>query len=177
MRLVVPFIATRQLGAVGSLFGRQFLPSVHWRTGQSGAPPDMNSARFLSLFGEANRWTLGPLGTPDTVRCTLDTVRCTLDSPVRPSDCCLCHASPVDCTSIALPTVGADVVGSPDSPVNFSHGVLADSREQRVRRWASLDIGHCPVHTGQSGAPQAGTSLAGLSQTSPIQSHLIWQGS
>jgi hypothetical protein len=44
------------------------------------------------------------------------------------------HASPVDYVSIALPTVGADVVGSPDSPVNFSRSVLGDSREQRVRR-------------------------------------------
>jgi hypothetical protein len=42
------------------------------------------------------------------------------------------HASHVDCTSIALPTVGADAIGSPDSPVNFSHDVLDDSREQRV---------------------------------------------
>jgi hypothetical protein len=50
-----PFIAPSQLGAVGSPFGRQFLPSVHWRTGQSGAPPDMNSARFVSFFGEAER--------------------------------------------------------------------------------------------------------------------------
>jgi hypothetical protein len=44
MRLVVPFIAPRQLGAVGDPIGRQFLPSVEWRTGQSGAPPDMNSS-------------------------------------------------------------------------------------------------------------------------------------
>jgi hypothetical protein len=43
MRLGVLFIAPRQLGAVGDPFGRQFLPSVGWRTGQSGAPPDMNS--------------------------------------------------------------------------------------------------------------------------------------
>jgi hypothetical protein len=55
MRLGVPFIAPRQLGAVGSLFGRQFLPSVGWRTGQFGAPPDINSARFLSFFGEDDR--------------------------------------------------------------------------------------------------------------------------
>jgi hypothetical protein len=34
------FIAPRQLGAVGGNLGRQFLPSVGWRTGQSGAPPD-----------------------------------------------------------------------------------------------------------------------------------------
>jgi hypothetical protein len=35
MRLGVPFIALRQLGAVGDQQGRQFLPSVGWRTGQS----------------------------------------------------------------------------------------------------------------------------------------------
>jgi hypothetical protein len=40
MRLGVPFIVPRQLGAVGGQQGRQFLPSVGWRTGQSGAPPD-----------------------------------------------------------------------------------------------------------------------------------------
>jgi hypothetical protein len=44
MRLGVPFIAPRQLGVVGDPIGRQFLPSVGWRTGQSGAPPDMNSS-------------------------------------------------------------------------------------------------------------------------------------
>jgi hypothetical protein len=40
MRLGVPFIAPRQLGAVGGNFGRLILPSIGWRTGQSGAPPD-----------------------------------------------------------------------------------------------------------------------------------------
>jgi hypothetical protein len=40
MRLGVPFIAPRQLGAVECIPGRQFLPSVAWRTGQSGAPSD-----------------------------------------------------------------------------------------------------------------------------------------
>jgi hypothetical protein len=40
MRLGVPFIAPRQLGAIGINLGRQFLPSVGWHTGQSGAPPD-----------------------------------------------------------------------------------------------------------------------------------------
>jgi hypothetical protein len=42
MRLGVPFIAPRQLGAVGGILGRQFLPSVVWRTGQFGAPPDIH---------------------------------------------------------------------------------------------------------------------------------------
>jgi hypothetical protein len=35
MRLGVPFIAPRQLGAVGGQQGRLSLPSVGWRTGQS----------------------------------------------------------------------------------------------------------------------------------------------
>jgi hypothetical protein len=47
MRLGVPFIAPRQLGAVGNNLGRQSLPSAVWRTGQSGAPPD----RHCSLSG------------------------------------------------------------------------------------------------------------------------------
>jgi hypothetical protein len=33
LALGVPFIAIRQLGAIGTPFGRQFLPSVHWRAG------------------------------------------------------------------------------------------------------------------------------------------------
>jgi hypothetical protein len=40
MRLGVPFIAPRQLGAVVGILGRLILPYVGWRTGQSGAPPD-----------------------------------------------------------------------------------------------------------------------------------------
>ena len=40
------------------------------------------------------------------------------------------HASLVDCALIALPIVGEDDVGSPDSPVNFSRSVLGDFREQ-----------------------------------------------
>jgi hypothetical protein len=40
MCLGVPFIAPRQLEAVGDNLGRQFLPSVEWCIGQSGAPPD-----------------------------------------------------------------------------------------------------------------------------------------
>jgi hypothetical protein len=40
MHLEVPFIAPRQLGAVGDNLGRLILPSVGWRIGQSGAPPN-----------------------------------------------------------------------------------------------------------------------------------------
>jgi hypothetical protein len=40
MRLGVTFIAPRQLEAVGGNLERPKLPSVGWRTGQSGVPPD-----------------------------------------------------------------------------------------------------------------------------------------
>jgi hypothetical protein len=72
MHLGVPFIAPRQLGAVESIPGRQFLPSVAWRTGQSGAPPDTVRCGFLSCFGAADRWRFGAVGAPDTIRCTTD---------------------------------------------------------------------------------------------------------
>jgi hypothetical protein len=45
MRLGVPFIALRQLGAVGGQQGRLSLPSVGWRTGQSGVPPNSHCRR------------------------------------------------------------------------------------------------------------------------------------
>jgi hypothetical protein len=45
MRLGFPFIALRQLGAVGGQQGRLSLPSVRWRTGQSGAPLDNHCRR------------------------------------------------------------------------------------------------------------------------------------
>jgi hypothetical protein len=66
MRLGVPFIAPRQLGAVESIPGRQFLSSVAWRTGQSGAPPDTVRCGFLSFCGVADRWRLGVVGAPDS---------------------------------------------------------------------------------------------------------------
>ena len=80
MRLGVPFIAPRQLGAVESNLGRQFLPSVSWRTGQSGAHRTLSGARFLSLNGAADRcrplqiWRTGQSGAHWTVRCFLPTV-------------------------------------------------------------------------------------------------------
>jgi hypothetical protein len=89
MRLGVPFIAPRQLGAVESISRRQFLPSVAWRTGQSGAPPDTVRCGFLSFFGEADRWRFGAVGAPDTVRCTPD-------SPVPLLTVGSCHASRAD---------------------------------------------------------------------------------
>jgi hypothetical protein len=70
MRLGVPFIALRQLGAVGDQLGRQFLPSVEWRTGQSGVPPDIScrrsGARSPSKFGISDRCSSGLTGASDS---------------------------------------------------------------------------------------------------------------
>jgi hypothetical protein len=88
-RLGVPFIDPRGLGAVG----RQYLLSVGWRTGQSGAPPDrscsLSGARSPFKSGSADRWSNGRLGSPDTVRCTPD-------SPVHQLSVGPSHASPAD---------------------------------------------------------------------------------
>jgi hypothetical protein len=55
MRLGVPFIASRQLEVVESIPGRLILPSVAWRTGQSGAPQDTVRCGFLSFYGAVDR--------------------------------------------------------------------------------------------------------------------------
>jgi hypothetical protein len=87
MHLGVPFIAPRQLGAVGTKIGRQFLPSIGWRTRQSGAPPDMNSSCPVpDLLSYRAHLTVGP-SVPlvhQTVRCDQLTVGAG-------------HASPADC--------------------------------------------------------------------------------
>jgi hypothetical protein len=77
MRLEVPFIASRQLGAVGDPIGRQLLPFVGWCTGQSSAPPDMNSScPVLDLLPFLVKPTVA-YSTPlahRTVRCNHPTV-------------------------------------------------------------------------------------------------------
>jgi hypothetical protein len=86
MRLGVPFIAPRQLGAVGDQQGRLRLPSVGWRTGQSGAPPDINCRwsgvdllPFLAQTTVAPRHRLAHR----TVRCPLPTVGASHVSPAN----------------------------------------------------------------------------------------------
>jgi hypothetical protein len=109
MRLGVSFIAPRQLGAVESIPGRRFLPSVSWRTGQSGAPPDTVRCGFLSFFGEADHWRFRAVGAPDSLVPLLTigsaTRRARITRPtVGPADCWLTGQS------------GAP----PDSPVIYS---------------------------------------------------------
>jgi hypothetical protein len=43
--------------------------------------------------------------------------------------------------------------------MNFSRGALRFPESGLFIEHASLGIGHCPVHTGQSRAPQAGAGL------------------
>ena len=85
-RLGVPFIGTRSLGAVGIPFERQYFLSVGWRTGQSGAPPDihcsLSGADLLPKLAQSTVASLRAVGTPD-MSGAHRTVRCTPDSPVN----------------------------------------------------------------------------------------------
>jgi hypothetical protein len=114
MCLGVPFIAPRQLGAVGDQQGRPSLPSVEWRTGQSGAPPDSHCRQFgADLLPFLAQTTVAPPGqlahrtlsdAHRTVRCPLPTV-------------CAGHASPVDCAAVSVSTLE----GSLDRRVNYRY--------------------------------------------------------
>jgi hypothetical protein len=124
MRLGVPFIAPRQLGADGGILGRLILPSVGWHTGQSGAPPDSHCScpvrdllPFLAHPTVADSWQLVHrklFGAHRTVWCPLSTV-----------------GAPTRCAKIARPTIGivdrwlTEQSGAPpDSPVNYSRTPL-----------------------------------------------------
>jgi hypothetical protein len=157
MRLGVPFIAPRQLGAVGGNFGRLILPSVGWCTGQSGAPPDSPcSCPMRDLLPFIAHPTIVDLrqlahrtlsGAHRTVRCPLPTV-----------------GAPTRRARIARPTIGVvdrwltgQSSAPPDSPVNFSRTSLNVSRERRLRRERL---------TGQFGAPP--DSTVNYSRTPPL---------
>ena len=111
MCIGVPFIAPRQLGAVGGQQERLSLPSVGWRTGQSCAPPDSHCRRSVPisfLF-----WRSRPLqrrGSWCTGHCPVHTRQS--DAPCRPL------ARATRRPRIARLTVALAAVGSPDSPVH-----------------------------------------------------------
>jgi hypothetical protein len=140
MRLGVPFIAPRQLGAVGGQQGRPSLPSVEWCTEQFGAPPDsycsMSGADLLPFLALTTVAALGQLahrtlsGAHRTVWCPVPTVGAATRHP-----------------RIAPPTVGSP--NSPvhhHSPVNYSRTPPNISRERPVHRKPAWRTGHCPVH-------------------------------
>jgi hypothetical protein len=114
MRLGVPFIAPMQLGAVGDQHGRLSLPSIEWRTGQSGAPPDrscrLSDARSPSKFGVSDRCSSGLIGAPD--------------SPVHQLTVGAIHVSREDCAAdrcLSDRWLTGQYGAPPDSPVNYSH--------------------------------------------------------
>ena len=163
MRLGVPFIAPRQLGAVESIPGRQILPSVAWRTGQSGAHRTLSGADFFPSLAKPAVGAWEPLahrtlsGAHRTVRCSNVTVGLATRHAWNPR-----------------PTVGpADfwLTGQsgapPDSPVNYSRTPSSSSRERPVdqRQPGAPDTvrcttRHCPVHHRTVRCSQTELSLA-----------------
>jgi hypothetical protein len=150
MHLGVPFIAPRQLGAVGGNLGRLILPSVGWRTGQSGAPPDrhcsMSGADLLPNLAQPTVATLASVGAPDSL----------VPLPIVGAG----HVSPADHATDRCEVdrwLTGQSGASPDNPVNFSHTPLNFSRERRHRRGRP---------TGQSGAPP--DSPVNYSRTPPL---------
>jgi hypothetical protein len=111
MRIGVPFIAPRQLGAVGSNLERQILPSVGWRTGQSGAPPDrhcsQSGADCLPKIAQSTVAEMEPLAHR-TLSDAHRTVRCPCRPLVRPRVTRRLRGRPL----------AQSTVGSPDSPVH-----------------------------------------------------------
>jgi hypothetical protein len=100
MRLGVPFIAPRQLGAVESIPGRQILPSIDWCTGQSGAD-------FFPVLAHPTVGDLEPLAH-----------RTLSGAPFRPL------ARPHVTRGLRGRPLARPTVGSPDSPVNYSRTLL-----------------------------------------------------
>jgi hypothetical protein len=140
MRLGVPFIALRQLGAVGGQQGRLSLPSVGWRTGQSGASPDSHcSCPVRDLL---------PILAQTTVADLWQLAHRTLSgAPCRPL------ARATRRPRIARPTVALAAVGSPDSLVNYSR-TSPNFPESGLFTGVQLgapDTVRCT--TGQSGVP------------------------
>jgi hypothetical protein len=123
-RLGVPFIAPRQLGAVGGQLGRPNLPSIGWCTGQSGAPPDSHcSCPVRDLLPYLAHPTVGPRG-----RLAHRTVRCA--HPTVASG----HASPVDCAADRCAGdrwLTGQSGAPPDNPVNYSRTPLRFPESRR----------------------------------------------
>jgi hypothetical protein len=150
MRLGVPFIAPRQLGAVESNPGRQILPSVDWCTGQSGAD-------LFPILAQPTIEDLEPLAHR-----TLSSAHRIVQCPHQTVGPATRHAR------IARPTVG-----SPDSPVIYSRTPSSSSRERPVdqRQPGAPDSVRCT--TGQSGAPRLNRVLAARAKSFPFVFSLI----
>jgi hypothetical protein len=153
MRLGVPFIAPRQLEAIGGQQGRLSLPSVGWSTGQSGAPSDSHCRwSGVDLFPFLAQMTVAApswlahrtlSGAHRTVRCPLPTVG-------------MDHASPADCAADRC-AGGRWLTGlsgaPPDNPMNYSR-TPSSSPESGLFTGVQPDAPDTVwCTTGQSGVP------------------------
>jgi hypothetical protein len=127
IRLGVPFIAPRQLGAVGGKLRRPSLPFVEWRTEQSGTPPDS----YCSLSGARLPFQIGHI-RPLQLRARWRTRHCPVHTGQFGAPCRPLELPRVTRRFRGRPLAQA-TVGSPDSPVNYSHVAFSVSRERRVR--------------------------------------------
>jgi hypothetical protein len=108
-----PFYSPRQLGVVEDQQGRLSLPSVEWRTGQSGAPSDSHCRRSgADLLPFLVQTTIAAPGwlAHRTLSGAHRTVRC----PRRPLEL------PRVARRLRGRPLAQTIVGSPDSPVNYS---------------------------------------------------------
>jgi hypothetical protein len=134
IRLGPPFIAPRQLGAVGAPFGRPLLPSVRGCTGLFSAHRTVNSTR-TGRSKESPDWLVSTSGGHQTVRCAC--------RPLASVDMVTSHcaAGAPDCLAPRA-----------DCPMNFSRHRLKNPRAaslarpctelsdaHRTVRWVALD--------------------------------------
>jgi hypothetical protein len=107
MRLEVPFIAPKQLGAVESNPGRQFLPSVGWRTGHrtSTVHCPLQIAFLIWRIRPFKIWSRWRTG-----HCPVHTGQS--GAPIRPL------ARPRVTRGLRDRPLARPTVGSPDSPVH-----------------------------------------------------------
>jgi hypothetical protein len=149
MRLGVPFIAPRQLGAVGGQQGRPKFPSIGRCTGQSGAPPDSHcSMSGMDLLPNLAQMTVaaphtGQSGAHRTVRCPLPTVGAG-------------HSSPADCAADRCAGgrwLTRQSGAPPDSPMNYSRTPpnIPESGQFAGSQPGAPDTVRCT--TGQSSVP------------------------
>jgi hypothetical protein len=140
MRLGDPFIAPRQLGAVGAPFGRQFWPFVRGRTGLSGAYRTVNSTSTVR-DRESPDWLVSFSVGHRTIWCVIWPLALGRRSMADTPDC---QAPRADC------------------PVNYSRRSQENPRAESLADRAP----ECPVHTGPSGAAQSSTFSSFLSLSS-----------
>ena len=130
MRLGAPFIAPRDLGAIGVPFGRLWLRSVRRCTGLSGAYRTVNSGTTKNLL---IGYFLLLEGAPDCPMCG-----------TGPSDAPFVHWPEVDVATSRW------LAGTSDGPAHRADGPVNYSRQRLIFLRAGCLADHspdCPVHT------------------------------